>query len=373
MDLGADVTILCFTSQTDHPELSGFKVIYASVPSKVKLPRLFNLKYLNFITQIVSDYRINKYYKEQLTQIDFDLLVMRYNSSNYHFNNLVKAFKNKIVFEHNTLELEQFKLMYKGLINSNSWVSYTYFSEKYFGPKTLSNAAGIIGVTNEITYYEKSRVLHKNRLPLSLTISNGINVSDYPLHLPNKINSEINLVMILGVNAEWHGLERIVDGLNHYAGDKKITLYVIGNVKQIPCSRVVYLGYMNSSEMNHFFESHSIHLGIASLSLHKINIKEASVLKAREYLARGISFIYGYIDTDLVDDASVKEFVYQVDAIDEEIDINKMIEFYSKMSAVTDYPQKIRDFAFKKVDMSVKMKCYKDFLEDIMRIKNQIK
>ena len=368
-NLGIDITILCFTSQTVHSELSDFKVIYASVLGKVQLPKLFNLKYLNFITQIVNDYRANKYYKEQLSKIDFDLLVMRYNSSNYHFNNLVKVFKNKIVFEHNTIELEQFKLIYKGIINSNSWVSYTYFSEKYFAPKTLSNSAGIIGVTNEITNYEKRRVLHKNRLPLSITISNGINISEYPLHLPNRINSEINLVMILGVNAEWHGLERIIDGLNHYAGDKKITLFVIGIVKQIPCSRVVYLGYMNSSEINHFFESHSIHFGIASLSLHKINIKEASVLKAREYMARGIPFIYGYIDTDLESEPYLKDFFYQVDAIDEGIDINKMIEFYNNMSLVTDYPQKIRDFAFNKVDMSVKMKCYKDFLEDIMRVK----
>lgn len=364
-NLGLHVKVVCVTDLLEVAELKEFDVAYIKPLPKVKLWRVFNLKYLNFINQIVQNYKAYIYFKNALKQFDFDFLILRYGTANYFSYKLAKYFKYKFVFEHNTLELDQLKLKYDGVLKSQSWISYSFFSEKIFGPKSLSCAAGLIGVTNEITNYEKNRVSYTSQLPLATTISNGINVTDYPVNNSTGSSAEINLVMILGVTAEWHGLNRIIEGLNNYTGNRKVTLYIIGNVTEIKCSHTVYMGYMNAAQMNDFFKDYTIHIGIASLALHKINIKEASVLKAREYLARGIPFIYGYNDTDLENETEISDFVYKVPANDHQIDINEVVNFYDKIKTVKNYSEKIRTFALHKVDMSIKMNQYVSFLKTI--------
>jgi hypothetical protein len=89
------------------------------------------------------------------------------------------------------------------------------------------------------------------------------------------------------------------------------------------------------------------------------------VLKAREYLARGIPFIYGYNDTDLENEKDIAEFVYKVPANDSTINMEQIISFYDKVKQVTDYPEKIRNFAEQKVDMQIKMNQYVSFLNSI--------
>lgn len=368
--LGVNVIILCFTGKPFIEELKNFKVIYVKPRKKIVLPKLFNLKYLNFVSEVIENKRTNAYLKKTLEEIDFDLVIQRYGMANYFSFKLTRHFKYKFVFEHNTNEIEQYKLKYNNPITSHSWTTYNFFSEKIFGPKQLKYAAGIIGVTNEITNYEVKRFEKKSELPLDITISNGINIDDYNLHYPQKNINELNMVILLGVNAPWHGLDRIINGLKNYKGDFKLTLYVIGDVTHIDCPYVVYLGYLNQEKINHFFATNNIHIAIASLALHRINISEASVLKAREYLARGIPFILGYNDTDLENNEYIKPYVFRVKSDDSAVDIHAVIDFYNKVSMIENYPQKIKDFAKEKVDMSVKMQRYKDFLSDINLKKN---
>lgn len=370
-NLGVDIKVLCFSDEQNIKELEGLEVIYAAPVTKKKMPRIFNLKYLNFINQIVQNKRENNHLRGILNSIDFDLVIARYGMANFHSCRLTKYFKNKFVFEHNTIELDQYKLKYKNPFVSHSWITYEYFSEKIFGPKQLKNSAGIIGVTKEITNYEINRLSSKNKLPISTTISNGINVSKYDLNIP-KIDTEVlNLVMILGVNAPWHGLDRIVNGLKNYNGEGKIHLYVIGNVDKIDCDKVSYLGRMSSQEINTFFNQSSIHIGIASLALHRKNIKEASVLKAREYLARGLPFILAYNDTDLMSQEAIKPFILQFESEEKEINVESILKFFNQVKQIDNYPQKIQNFALEHVDMNVKMENYKNFLNEIFLIKVQ--
>lgn len=371
-NLGVNIEVLCFSEDMNIKELDNLKVHYVLPFEKKKLPKLFNLKYLNFIYQFVQNKRENNHLKEILKNIDFDLVILRYGMANFFSYKLVKYFKHKFVFEHNTNEIEQYKLKFKNPIASHSWVTYEYFSEKIFGPRQLKFSAGIIGVTNEITIYELSRFNKIGQLPLHITISNGINVEDFELNYVEKCTNELNMVILLGVNAPWHGLDRIVNGIKNYKGDFKLTLYVIGNVAKIDCQNVIYLGYLNQEKINHFFETTKIHVAFASLALHRINIREASVLKAREYLARGLPFILGYNDTDLENNEEIKSFICLVNSDDSAIDIDTIIDFYNKVSLIENYPQKIRTFAKKKVDMGVKMNMYKDFLLEIYFRKRNI-
>lgn len=65
--------------------------------------------------------------------------------------------------------------------------------------------------------------------------------------------------------------------------------------------------------------------------------------------------------------------VLKVPATDDDIDINRVLKFFSDVQKIEFYRQKIRDYALHNVDMSVKMNQYKKFLEEVMIVKAQIK
>ena len=93
---------------------------------------MFRLKYLNFVAELIENKRTNAFLKKTLSELEFDLVIFRYGMANYFFYRLAKYFKYKFVFEHNTNEIEQYKLKYKSPIISDSWITYNFFSEKIF-------------------------------------------------------------------------------------------------------------------------------------------------------------------------------------------------------------------------------------------------
>ena len=58
-------------------------------------------------------------------------------------------------------EIEQLKLVYKGVLKSPIWATYDYFCEKYFGPVILRRVKGVICVTNEIAKFQSQRIGNK--------------------------------------------------------------------------------------------------------------------------------------------------------------------------------------------------------------------
>jgi len=102
---------------------------------------------------------------------------------------------------------------------------------------------------------------------------------------------------------------------------------------------------------------------VGSLGIHRIGLKEASILKAREYCARGIPFIYGIADPDFPADFP---YILHLPADESPIDIEQVITFADRVLADPDHPQKMHRYAEEHLDWSVKMKRLKDFLEALV-------
>ena len=69
------------------------------------------------------------------------------------------------------------------------------------------------------------------------------------------------------------------------------------------------------------------HFAVGSMGNHRANSYYGSALKTKEYIARGIPFVYGWEERILID----FPFAYKVPLNEEPIDINKILEFYRKI------------------------------------------
>lgn len=98
-------------------------------------------------------------------------------------------------------------------------------------------------------------------------------------------------------------------------------------------------------------------LAIASLGIHRLGISWLSTLKSREYLAKGIPFIYsGTID---VFAKNPVDFALQIPADDTPADFHSILSFYRnlyKKYSEEELCDRIRKYAEKYVSMFSAMK-----------------
>jgi len=197
----------------------------------------------------------------------------------------------------------------------------------------------------------------------TISIFNGIDVSKVEMREPSYDEKAIRL-LCLATFAKWHGADRLIEGIAEYyrgCGPKDITLYLIGDGPEIPRlsqlvrdreieNHVVFLGAMTEAQYKPFFDKCSA--AVASLGLHRIGISYASTLKTREYLARGIPFIFsGKID---VFEKAPVDFCLQIPADDSPVDINNVLLFLDGLScqqSSKSLAARIRGYAIQHVDM----------------------
>jgi len=224
--------------------------------------------------------------------------------------------------------------------------------------KYLSRCRGVIGVTSEISLHENEYVPGKP----AFTFPNGIHVNAIPFSgVSQQKLGAMNILFIAGRFAPWHGLDRVLKGLDKYRGDKAIKLMLVGNINDI--SHAETISGMNNPKVNIeiYGELHEpdlskvcreAHLAISSLGIHRVGLTEASVLKTREYMARGVPFIYAYKDSDLT---GSETFAFAVPPDDSPIDFNDVVTFYESIREVKDISQTIRAQAEQFLDWSVKL------------------
>lgn len=169
----------------------------------------------------------------------------------------------------------------------------------------------------------------------------------------------------------WHGLDRLLQGLATYTGTTRVVFHIAGNGSELPhlqkltnelgiADQVVFHGFLTGNALDALFEQ--CHIAVGSLGIHRIGLKEASILKAREYCARGIPFIYGISDPDFPEDFP---YILHLPADESPIDIEKVLAFTKEVCVDPDHPQKMRQYAKEHLDWSVKMNKLKDFLETL--------
>ena len=266
----------------------------------------------------------------------------------------------KIVVEHQALESQSYLMAGNYL--------YPLF-DHIFGGSIRRHCDGIIGVTREITDYEIRRS-GDYRKP-HITIGNGINVDSIPKKTSSDLNEgSLHLLCVANVS-RWHGLDRVLRGMAEYKGPVKIHLHIVGDGRELPAIKemvkaaslednVTFYGPLHGRELDELFNRSDIAIG--SLAIHRIRMREASILKAREYCARGIPFLYG---TDDADFPPGFPYILRIPPDESPVDIAGVTRFAKTVYADRDFSVKMREFAEESLDWSVKAQKLKNFLESL--------
>jgi hypothetical protein len=343
------------------------KIYFREVASKNKLLKNRFLSPLNSALNNLMG--VKQLYNQVLSKRKIDFLITRYGTCDYSTLWLLKKLKHKIIFESNTNELEQLKLKFKSIFSSPAWISYDYFNEKYLAPRALNYAASVVCVTDEIAAYQRKRI-SPEKLPIVTTISNGINVSSFSIAPAVKYNQQtVNLIMILGVDSPWHGLDKIVAAIEKNKANN-INLFVVGNLnEQVASPNIRFTGQLNKNQITELINKENICAGVGTLALERKGIKEAAPLKVREYIARGLPVIYSYEDTDIDQDVDFREkYCVKLEYGIKEMDLADILLRLKKILEIQDYNLKIQQFAFEQIDVKVKAKQYKNLLDNLINL-----
>lgn len=320
---------------------------------------------MDFFNRIIRTIKIRKIFHDTIQNIGSkDIFYCRYLGPlpTYYPYNYLKIFRTcKIITEHQTKELDEYKVIGNSLL---------YWFEFFFGKFIKKQSDAIIGVTDEIVQYE----IIGNVIPQKpyCTIGNGFSIQSVPIRLNSNSNSE-NLHLLFVANiSRWHGLDRLLEGISSYGGDMNIKLHVTGDGAELQNlidltqklrirEHVIYHGFLTGEKLDNLFNT--CHIAVGSLGIHRIGLTESSTLKVREYCARGIPWIIACKDPDFPDDFP---YIHRIPADESPVNIEEVIEFAKKVYADPDHPQKMREYAFEHLDWSVKMKKLKAFLESLV-------
>ncbi len=234
-------------------------------------------------------------------------------------------------------------------------------------PLALYPAHRIIQYSEES---ERFSIGLKNKMVLG---ANGIDVSSIELKGCKKDKTPLSITLI-GVAAleEWHGYDRVIQGLsNYYEKRKSVTeqqanvyFIIVGSggaelrlksmVNKLNLSQYVsFKGTLHGPSLNNIFNQ--VDIGISSLGVHRKGLRIASDLKSREYLSRGVPIVIAADDPDIPD---AIDFVYRSTADDSAIDIRNLIEWYESYEKNGGTAESIRAFAAQNVDYKGKVKIF---------------
>lgn len=196
-------------------------------------------------------------------------------------------------------------------------------------------------------------------------IGNGVQAASVPERkdVPGFDGSRLNLICVASLNY-WHGVDRLIKAISHFNSEEsqmKVHLKIVGDGVSAKDLKILtdslgaqefidFLGFLEGEKLYQEYEI--AHLAVGSLALFRKNLNSACELKSREYCAVGIPFIAVGDDPDFPSDTSFRIKLPNRENIDDLIDFFR--HFNSECLSFT--PSEIRDFAWRKLDFSVKMK-----------------
>lgn len=264
------------------------------------------------------------------------------------------------MFLKNITVRDKLYLLRNGKLKTLRKAKFDKVEEDKFKKKVLQAALAGICVTDEICDYETLLASGQYK---TFTISNGIEVDKIKQKKPTPFDgSELRLIMVNSSPTKWHGVDRLLQGLKNNSKKHPIHLDIIGNIMPELKKKIIRLGLEDQVTLHGFKTGEDLdvmfdhsHIGVGTLALHRINLKQGAVLKVREYLARGLPFFIGYEDVDLYKNDNLKPYYHQYPANDSALDLDTLWEFAKSIYQIAHCEDKIRSLAFQTVDYSKKM------------------
>ncbi len=228
----------------------------------------------------------------------------------------------------------------------------------------LRRVAGHIAVTDEIRRVE----MRKSGLRRAVTITNGVDTAAVERTGFRPFDgSRLTLLAVSSEFQPWYAVDRLLAGLAEYQGPVKVVVILVGKASRdvteaaarMPAGsvhEVALEGTLTGQQMDDRFRAATVSVG--SLGLHRNRMREACPLKVREYVARGIPFIYAYDDPDIPADAS---FALKLPADETPVDIERVVEFARRVSAVPGLSAQMREYAAEHLDWGNKVRQIYEF------------
>ena len=160
---------------------------------------------------------------------------------------------------------------------------------KFLSKRVYSRIYGAVYVTNELLMRNEHKL--DSRIP-KISISNGINLARVS-KLPEYFLGKPSLFFVGSPNQPWHGVEELIEfGLSN----QNIEIHLVGIEGGSTGGNIFFHGFLTPDEYGKI--ASTCIAGVGSLKLGVNEMKEASPLKVREYLALGLPVILKYKDTD---------------------------------------------------------------------------
>lgn len=177
------------------------------------------------------------------------------------------------------------------------------------------------------------------RIP-TFRIDNGIDLTEIKLVPHHPLENELRLIGVANLS-RWHAWDRVLKGLADYYRDPQVPVTIhftiIGTgtarasleelARELKLeSRVTFAGPKTGEELDEEFSRADVAVG--TLGLHRIGLASTSVLKLREYTARGFPSLIGYREPVV---SSKVPFICSFPADDSALDMEKIVRFYREL------------------------------------------
>ncbi len=287
----------------------------------------------------------------------YDLIVLRYANSDFSSFFFALKYGKKIFSEHHTNEIME--------ISASGGVKNKIkaFVESILSLFYLNFVRGFVAVTGEIAALQERKIL---RAKPFFVFSNGIDENAFSFVKRQKRVIDLRIIFVASNFTHWHGLDRILAGAKAYRGAKKISLKIVGKVTasqeqhissiKNPLVDITVCGLLGREKLD--LEFSSCDLAISSLAVFRNKIQQACALKTREYIARGIPFVYAYDDVDL---NAQESFALKLEANETQIDLERIVEFYDALD-LEQAQKDMQKMAKERLSWSVKLAGLYEFL-----------
>jgi len=186
----------------------------------------------------------------------------------------------------------------------------------------------------------------------AMNIVNGVCAENMPEHIPNAQRESIHLLGLASMIGS-HGYDRVLQALAEYRGSKDIRLHMVGAdgdgslavwkvlAKRLGLTgRVTFHGPLYGDALEKVVALSDIGIGV--LGFFRFGFSCGMPLKQREYMARGLPFVYAGDDPDLPEDA---RFCLRVSNSEEPIDMAAIAAFAEQSKRAADVPGLMRAYA----------------------------
>lgn len=277
--------------------------------------------------------------KKALSLRHFDAIYLRY--MRFFFNapkalRLVKASGAKLILEHPTYPFEHGRVM-SPLRRPVFW----YLDRVFTRIERLPDLYALIG---DPCGPELSGVP-------AINIVNGVDVDHITPHA-NRSAPDIGLLALASMS-RWQGYDRLIESLAAYRGEARITLHMVGGegdgalaewkklVRERGVEdRVRFHGPLYGPQLDEVAAQCDV--GVGGLGLFRKGQFCSMTLKLREYMARGLPFVYAVDDPDV---PAEPRFCLRVPNDDSPIPMEDLVAFARRAKADHEAPGLMRAYA----------------------------